>query len=288
MTASVDEAGSTADVALILVGPLDDLYVPRTVLHRCDSRIAKTHGFHLIGLGVITRMAGDSNGLAVAWMYIVPVTAAPASVDEPCPLQVSYQFSDLRRHEVLRRSVGLNAARTSRTRPICRSRFSRRATPPGPTAHRPARPRIRFCLNSAIFVLHSHLLAAHARVESSTAALTHGAALTQTSNLFTVIETPAFTRLWPDYWDEDERGEFVAWLVENAEIGDVIRDSGGCRKVRWKRAGRGKRGGVRVIYYNRIADEMIYLLLIYAKGVRDDIDAKTLDRIRRTLDGEDD
>jgi hypothetical protein len=77
-------------------------------------------------------------------------------------------------------------------------------------------------------------------------------------------------------------------LVENADVDDVIRGSGGCRKVRWKRAGRGKRGGVRVIYYNRLADEEIHLLLIYAKGVRDDIDAKTLDRIRRTLDGEDD
>jgi mRNA-degrading endonuclease RelE of RelBE toxin-antitoxin system len=122
----------------------------------------------------------------------------------------------------------------------------------------------------------------------STAALTHGAALTQNPSLFTVIETPVFSRLWTDYWDEDERGEFVAWLVENAELGDVIRGSGGCRKVRWKRPGRGKRGGVRVIYYNRIADKVIYLLLIYAKGVRDDIGAKTLDRIRRTLDGEDD
>jgi mRNA-degrading endonuclease RelE of RelBE toxin-antitoxin system len=120
------------------------------------------------------------------------------------------------------------------------------------------------------------------------AALTHGAALTHNPNLTTVIETPTFSRLWRDYWDEDERGEFVAWLAENAEAGDVIRGSGGCRKVRWKRPGTGKRGGVRVIYYNRLEDESIYLLLIYAKGVRDDIDAKTLNRIRRTLDGEDD
>src|ERR1700752_780510 len=103
------------------------------------------------------------------------------------------------------------------------------------------------------------------------AALTHGAALTQNPTLFTVVETPTFTRLWPDYWDEDERGEFVAWLVTNAEAGDVIRGSGGCRKVRWKRAGTGKRGGVRVIHYNRLADGAIYLLLIYSKGVRDDI-----------------
>ena len=112
--------------------------------------------------------------------------------------------------------------------------------------------------------------------------------MTQNTTLLTVIETPAFTRLWPDYWNEDERGDFVAWLVENTQAGDVIRGSGGCRKVRWKRPGTGKRGGVRVIHYNRLADGTIYLLLIYAKGVRDDIDAKTLDGIRRTLDGEDD
>lgn len=106
--------------------------------------------------------------------------------------------------------------------------------------------------------------------------------------LFTVIETPSFTRLWPDYWDEDERGEFVAWLAQNPGAGDVIRGSGGCRKVRWKRPGTGKQGGVRVIHYNRLADGVIYLLLIYAKSVRDDIDSKTLDRIREALDGEDD
>jgi hypothetical protein len=147
----------------------------------------------------------------------------------------------------------------------------------------------RFYPNLAIFVLHSRPSGAHAHVERPlTAALTHGAALTQNPSLFTVIETPTFTRLWTDYWDEDERGEFVAWLVENAEAGDVIRGSGGCRKVRWKRAGTGKRGGVRVICYNRLADGAIHLLLIYAKGVRNDINVKMLDGIRRTLDGEDD
>ena len=71
-------------------------------------------------------------------------------------------------------------------------------------------------------------------------------------------------------------------------MGDVISGSGGCRKVRWKRPGVGKRGGVRVIYYNRLTNGVIYLLLIYAKGVRDDIDANTLNKIRRTIDGKDD
>jgi hypothetical protein len=51
--------------------------------------------------------------------------------------------------------------------------------------------------------------------------------------MFTIIETPTFSKQWPDYWDEDERGDFVAWLVANPEAGDVIPRSGGCRKVRW-------------------------------------------------------
>jgi hypothetical protein len=55
--------------------------------------------------------------------------------------------------------------------------------------------------------------------------------------------------------------------------------------VRWSRPGTGKRGGVRVIHYNRLADGVIYLLLMYAKGVRDSIPAKTLNLIRETLDG---
>ena len=112
--------------------------------------------------------------------------------------------------------------------------------------------------------------------------------MTQNLTLFTVVETPIFSRLWPDYWDEDERGEFVTWLVANPEAGDVIRNSGGCRKVRWSRSGSGKRGGVRVIHYNRLEEGVIYLLLIYAKNVQDSIDARTLSKIRSTLHAEND
>lgn len=118
--------------------------------------------------------------------------------------------------------------------------------------------------------------------------MTQRAALTQNHRLFTIVETPVFSRLWPDYWDEEERGEFVSWLAANPEVGDVIRHSGGCRKVRWSRPGSGKRGGVRVIHYNRLDEGVIYLLLIYAKNVRDTIDAGTLNRIRSTLNAEDD
>jgi hypothetical protein len=102
--------------------------------------------------------------------------------------------------------------------------------------------------------------------------------------MFTVIETSTFSKQWPDYWDEDELGEFVAWLVANPEAGDVVPRSGGCRKVRWIRPGIGKRGGVRVIHFNRLANGVIYLLLIYGKGAVDNVDGRILKQIRDSVE----
>lgn len=101
--------------------------------------------------------------------------------------------------------------------------------------------------------------------------------------MFTVIETPTFSKLCDDYWTEDERGAFAAWIAANPEAGDIIPGAGGCRKVRWFRAGMGKRGGVRVIHYNQLADGSVYLLLIYAKRVQDDISPSILRKIKEAL-----
>jgi len=89
----------------------------------------------------------------------------------------------------------------------------------------------------------------------------------------------------PKYWTPEEFGDFCAWLALDPEAGDVIPRSGGCRKVRWVVDGRGKRGGVRIIYFNRLADGTAWLMTMYVKKVREAIDAKTLVRIRETLDG---
>ncbi|MDD5393135.1 MAG: type II toxin-antitoxin system RelE/ParE family toxin [Thiothrix sp.] len=102
--------------------------------------------------------------------------------------------------------------------------------------------------------------------------------------MLTVIETPLFTSLWPDYWSEDERGAFASWLAENPEEGDVVPKSGGVRKIRWSRKGMGKRGGVRVIYYNRLANGEIWLLLIYAKNKNENIPAHVLRAIKEELE----
>lgn len=105
--------------------------------------------------------------------------------------------------------------------------------------------------------------------------------------MFTVIETPIFSKLCLDYWTEDERGAFAAWIAANPASGDVIPGSGGCRKVRWSRAGSGKRGGVRVIHYNQLADGRIFLLLIYAKSAKDNVPANVLLKIKETLHAHD-
>lgn len=101
--------------------------------------------------------------------------------------------------------------------------------------------------------------------------------------MFTIIETPLFGADASRIWSEEERGTFCAWLAENPLAG-VIPGTGGCRKVRWTRPGTGKRGGVRVIYYNQLADGVIYLLVIYAKAERGDIPASLLEAIKEMLD----
>lgn len=70
--------------------------------------------------------------------------------------------------------------------------------------------------------------------------------------MFTMIETPVFQQYSEQVWMDTEREAFIAWLAANPEAGDVIPGTGGLRKVRWKRAGMGKRGGVRVIYFNQL------------------------------------
>lgn len=102
--------------------------------------------------------------------------------------------------------------------------------------------------------------------------------------MLTIIESPLFTKLWPDYWSEDERGAFAAYLAVNPEAGDLIVGSGGCRKIRWGTEGTGKSGGVRVIYVARTKQGQLWLLTIYSKSVRATIPAHILRRIAEELE----
>lgn len=103
-----------------------------------------------------------------------------------------------------------------------------------------------------------------------------------------MVETPMFSKLAADYWNEDERGEFVAWIAVNPEAGDVISGSGGVRKVRWSRPGRGKRGGVCVLFFNRLSRGEIWLLLIFTKSALENIPAHLIKSIKEEIENADD
>jgi hypothetical protein len=87
----------------------------------------------------------------------------------------------------------------------------------------------------------------------------------------TVVETPQFVRQADDLWTDAERQEFIDYIARNPEAGDVIPDTGGVRKVRWRRRGMGKRGGVRVIYFYYSPTTPLFLLMVYAKAMRVDV-----------------
>lgn len=85
------------------------------------------------------------------------------------------------------------------------------------------------------------------------------------------IETTTFTRLLADLLTDDEYAGLQNVLVENPERGDIIKGGGGVRKLRYALPGRGKSGGVRVIYYWLRDNGQIYMLLIYPKSKKDDL-----------------
>lgn len=87
----------------------------------------------------------------------------------------------------------------------------------------------------------------------------------------TVVETPAFLRAAGSLLDDDERAELVAFVAANPEAGDAIPATAGVRKLRWAARGKGKRGGVRVIYYFHSEVIPVFMLDIYAKNVKENL-----------------
>ena len=98
------------------------------------------------------------------------------------------------------------------------------------------------------------------------------------------IETSTFTKQLSRHFDDDSYAALQAFLSVHPEAGDVIRGSSGIRKIRWAMPGRGKRGGSRVIYYWLAEQDHIYLLTVYAKGVKDDLTATERDAWRKAVE----
>lgn len=98
------------------------------------------------------------------------------------------------------------------------------------------------------------------------------------------IETKLFTQLVREYLSDDEYRELQQYIMKNPEVGKIIRSSGGVRKVRWARKGMGKSGGVRAIYYWAKARDQIYMLTMYSKSEKENIDKKILAQIAKELE----
>lgn len=95
----------------------------------------------------------------------------------------------------------------------------------------------------------------------------------------TVIETPTFQKQAERLWSETERLAFINWIAENPLAGDVIPGADGARKVRWSRAGSGKSGGARIIYFNLSEQEVVLLIAAYAKADRANMQASEIKKV---------
>ena len=99
-----------------------------------------------------------------------------------------------------------------------------------------------------------------------------------------IVETTVFTKLISQLMDDDHYRELQALLIENPEIGDLIQGSGGLRKIRWKLTGRGKRGGVRVIYYWAVSVDQIRMLYVYSKSDQENLTKDQLKVLRQIVE----
>lgn len=87
------------------------------------------------------------------------------------------------------------------------------------------------------------------------------------------VETSVFSKLLGNYLSDEEYRQLQNHLIERPDAGALLKNSGGVRKVRWRAGGKGKSGGVRVIYYWAKADEQTFFLTLYGKGEKEDLSA---------------
>ena len=107
-------------------------------------------------------------------------------------------------------------------------------------------------------------------------------------SLFQFVEAPVFMRLRDEYLDDDGFAELQAYLASNPEAGDLVPGAGGIRKVRWKdqRRHKGRRGGLRVIYYCFLSEREVWLLTLYDKDEAADLTKDEKDQLKKALEAE--
>ena len=98
------------------------------------------------------------------------------------------------------------------------------------------------------------------------------------------FETSIFTKLIEKLISDKEYHLLQLQLSVRPESGDVIKGNGGTRKLRWAGSGRGKRGGIRVIYYYFTEDDQIYMLYAYTKSKKDDLTADQVKQLKQLVE----
>ena len=101
-----------------------------------------------------------------------------------------------------------------------------------------------------------------------------------------ILETVVFTKIVQSLMLDDEYRLLQNHLIEFPEAGDIIKGSGGLRKVRWKLEGRGKRGGARVIYYWATTDYQIFMLYAYPKNDQEELTKEQLTVLKKLVESE--
>ena len=103
--------------------------------------------------------------------------------------------------------------------------------------------------------------------------------------MISFVETKLFTRLVQEYLSDDDYSKLQQALLADPEAGAIIPGSGGVCKLRWGVAGRGKRGGIRVICFLQTTRGQTWMLTLYAKNVAENISASVLKQIKDEIEG---
>lgn len=100
------------------------------------------------------------------------------------------------------------------------------------------------------------------------------------------LETSLFTKQLKTLFNDDEYQKIQKYLIKTPDAGDLIRGSGGIRKLRWSLGTHGKSGGVRIIYYWEVADELFFMLLMYPKNKAQNLTQAQLKYLREIVEQE--
>jgi hypothetical protein len=99
-----------------------------------------------------------------------------------------------------------------------------------------------------------------------------------------IVETPIFTKLVTNIMSDNEYRELQEALVYRPDMGVIIKNSGGLRKVRWFLEGRGKSAGARIIYYWLSEKEQLYMLYIFPKNAQENLTDVQTQALRQTVE----